>query len=312
MLNRLGTSLAGGAKVLSPELAEQAILDGVARPLGLDLEKAASAVLQVANANMADAVRLISIRRGYDRRDFALVAFGGAGALHGAEVARELSIPTVIVPPHPGVTSALGCLLVDIRHDLSAMLGAVAHEADEEEFENAFAGLEAEATARLRHEGVAPEDAVLQRLVSMRYLGQWRSLTVRCGTGPGALAEAVALFHEQHEREYAFRRDDTGADLPARPDRDRHHAQAGVQPGRGRAGAGAGAGAAQDPRGLLRRRGLGRHAGARARRAARRHRSDRPGDHRPAGRDHGGPAGGPGRGRRVAEHPDPPDGGLSP
>ncbi|WP_028925107.1 hydantoinase/oxoprolinase family protein [Pseudonocardia acaciae] len=212
-LNRLGTSLAGGAKMLRPELAEKAILGGVAGRLGLDLEQAASAILKVANANMADAVRLISIRRGYDPRDFALVAFGGAGALHGAEVARELGIPTVIVPPNPGVTSALGCLLVDIRHDLSAMFGAVAHEADTEEFESAYAGLEAEATARLRQEGVAPEDAVLQRMVSMRYLGQWRSLTVRCGSGKGALAEAVQLFHEQHEREYAFRRDDTPVEI---------------------------------------------------------------------------------------------------
>ncbi|MFC5993148.1 hydantoinase/oxoprolinase family protein [Pseudonocardia hispaniensis] len=213
VLNRLGTSLAGGAKVLRPELAEKAILDDIAQPLGLDVEQAASAILKVANANMADAVRLISIRRGYDPRDFALVAFGGAGALHGAEVARELGIPTVIVPANPGVTSALGCLLVDIRHDLSAMFGTLAHEADEEEFENAFAGLEAEASARLRHEGVAPQDAVLQRLVSMRYLGQWRSLNVKCGSGRGALAEAVQLFHEQHEREYAFRRDDTPVEI---------------------------------------------------------------------------------------------------
>ena len=70
---------------------------------------------------MADAVRLISIRRGYDPRDFALVVFGGAGPLHGAALAKELSIPTVLVPPNPGVTSALGCLLVDIRHDISVM-----------------------------------------------------------------------------------------------------------------------------------------------------------------------------------------------
>ncbi|GAA4618013.1 hydantoinase/oxoprolinase family protein [Saccharopolyspora hordei] len=209
VLNRLGTSLAGGAKTLAPELAEAALLDHVARPLGLSLEEAASAVLQVANANMADAVRLISIRRGYDPRDFALIAFGGAGALHGAEVARELGIPTVVVPPNPGVTSALGCLLVDIRHDLSAMFHAVGEEADVEEFENTFAGLEAEASARLRHEGVRAEDAVLQRTVSMRYLGQWRSLTVKCGSGPDALREAIELFHEQHEREHSFRRDDT-------------------------------------------------------------------------------------------------------
>ncbi|WP_190813164.1 hydantoinase/oxoprolinase family protein [Saccharopolyspora pogona] len=209
VLNRLGTALAGGAKVLSPELAENALRDQVARPLGLSIEEAASAVLRVANANMADAVRLISIRRGYDPRDFALIAFGGAGGLHGAEVARELNIPTVVVPPNPGVTSALGCLLVDIRHDLSAMFDAVGDEADVEEFENAFAGLEAEASARLRHEGVSAEDGVLQRTVSMRYLGQWRSLTVKCGSGPDALREAIELFHEQHEREYSFRRDET-------------------------------------------------------------------------------------------------------
>jgi N-methylhydantoinase A len=208
VLNRLGTSLAGGAKSLDPQLAEKALLEGVAQPLGFGLEQAASAVLSIANANMADAVRLISIRRGYDPRDFALVAFGGAGALHGAEVARDLSIPTVIVPPNPGVTSALGCLLVDIRHDLSAMFGHLAHEADEQAFEDAFTGLEAEATTRLRHEGVAPENSVLQRKVSMRYSGQWRSLTVDCGSGPGALADAVQLFHEQYEREYAFRQDD--------------------------------------------------------------------------------------------------------
>jgi N-methylhydantoinase A len=78
-----------------------------------DIE-AAAAIIDVANANMADAIRLVSIMRGYDPRDFALVAFGGAGALHGAALARDLAIPTVIVPPNPGVTSALGCLLVDI------------------------------------------------------------------------------------------------------------------------------------------------------------------------------------------------------
>jgi len=136
-LGRLGTQLAGGAKELAPELSEKA-LQRVAQPLGLELAEAAGAVVKVANANMADAVRLVSIRRGLDPRDFALVAFGGAGALHGAEVARELNIPTVIVPPNPGVTSALGCLLVDIRHDLSAMFSCLAADTDEAEFERTF------------------------------------------------------------------------------------------------------------------------------------------------------------------------------
>ena len=89
MLGRLGTELVGGAMTLDRGPAEDAIRDGVAEPLGLELLDAASAVIQVANANMADAVRLISIRRGYDPREFALVAFGGAGPLHGAALARS-------------------------------------------------------------------------------------------------------------------------------------------------------------------------------------------------------------------------------
>ena len=80
----------------------------VAAPLGYDAVRAADAIIQVANANMADAVRLISIRRGYDPRDFCLVAFGGAGSVHAAHLARELDIPGRC-PPYPGITSALGC-----------------------------------------------------------------------------------------------------------------------------------------------------------------------------------------------------------
>ncbi|MEI2777461.1 MAG: hydantoinase/oxoprolinase family protein [Tetrasphaera sp.] len=212
-LGRLGTSLAGGAKSLDPSLAREALRRRIVEPLGLELAEAAGAVVKVANANMADAVRLVSIRRGLDPRDFALVAFGGAGALHGAEVAKELSIPTVIVPANPGVTSALGCLLVDIRHDLSQMYNHEVATIDADDLEQHYLTLEAEASERLRHEKVPADRAVLQRLVSMRYRGQWRSLAVEIGSGPGALAEAVQRFHEQHEREFAFRRDEAAVEV---------------------------------------------------------------------------------------------------
>lgn len=213
VLNRLGTSLAGGAKTLDRELSREAISRVIAAPLGMGEAEAAHAILQVANANMADAVRLISIRRGYDPRDFALIAFGGAGALHGAEVARELNIPTVVVPANPGVTSALGCLLVDIRHDLSAMFTGLASETDPAEIETRFKTLEKEASSRLRHEGVSDENAVLQREISMRYAGQWRSLSVSIGSGRGALETAVETFHQEHEREFAFRQDDQPVEI---------------------------------------------------------------------------------------------------
>src|SRR5258708_34478297 len=102
----------------------------MAASFGLSREAAADAIVRVANANMSDAVRLISISRGYDPRDFALVAFGGAGALHGAAIAKDLAIPAVIVPPNPGVTSALGCLLVDMQHDFSESYFSPAGDAD--------------------------------------------------------------------------------------------------------------------------------------------------------------------------------------
>jgi N-methylhydantoinase A len=205
VLGRLGDELAGGAMRLDRGLAERALARSVADPLGLGVEEAALAVLTIANANMADAVRLISIRRGYDPREFALVVFGGAGPLHGAALARELSIPTVIVPPNPGITSAMGCLLVDIRHDLAAMFLRRADDVDVAEVEAEFGRLEDEARERLAHEGVPDHLVSLERSIAMRYLGQWRSLSVPVGAG--GIAAAVGRFHDEHEREFSYRRD---------------------------------------------------------------------------------------------------------
>lgn len=212
-LGRLGTKLAGGQITLDRAAAETAVQKGVAEPLKIGLHEAAKAIVSVANANMADAVRLISISRGYDPRDFALVAFGGAGALHGAALAKELSIPTVIVPPNPGVTSALGCLLVDIRHDLAQSYLKTATDADPKDIEANFLQMEAEAQSRLDKEGVKPGDIILQRSIDMMYQGQWRSLQVSVSSPFTSMEEAIDSFHVNHEREYAFRRDDAPVDL---------------------------------------------------------------------------------------------------
>lgn len=208
VLGRLGTSLAGGKITLDPKLAEASVQTSVAEPFGMELHEAAESIIAVANANMANAVRLLSISRGYDPRDFALVAFGGAGALHGAAIAKELSIPTVIIPPSPGVTSALGCLLVDIQHDFSESFMASAAETKPVDIETAFGRLEAMAFERLTYEGVASKDIVLQRSVEMMYQGQWRSLAV---PAPAYVSDIDALidgFHTEHEREFNFRRND--------------------------------------------------------------------------------------------------------
>jgi N-methylhydantoinase A len=211
-LGRLGNTLIGGAMKLDPAAAERTIRSRIAEPLGLTTAEAATAVIDVANANMADAVRLVSIRRGYDPREFALVVFGGAGALHGAALARELSIPTVLVPPNPGITSALGCLLVDVRHDLSTMFLGQVNAVDETELEREFAKLEAEGRVLLSHEGVSENQMEIRRLLDLRYLGQWRSLSVSVGS-PVDLASAVEQFHAEHEREHNYRRDDAPVEV---------------------------------------------------------------------------------------------------
>lgn len=231
VLGRLGEELIGGAMRLDRTASEEAIRAHIAEPLRLDVVEAAEAIIKVANANMADAVRLISIRRGYDPREFVLVAFGGAGPLHGAALAKELSLPTVLVPPNPGITSALGCLLVDVRHDLSAMFLGHVESVDRERLESEFAKLEGEAHERLEAEGVAEEQMSIQRMIDMRYLGQWRSLTVMV-TAPVDLEDAVACFHAEHERTYNYRRDGAPVEIyrlnvravgiTPKPDLERH------------------------------------------------------------------------------------------
>jgi N-methylhydantoinase A len=206
VLGRLSPQgLLGGAMPLDREAAAHAITEKIAEPLGYDAVRAADAIIQVANANMADAVRLISIRRGYDPRDFCLVAFGGAGSVHAAHLARELDVPAVVVPPYPGITSALGCLLLDVRHDLFRTYLTSADKASSTALEAEFAVLEDEARKRLAVEGIADDRVQLRRLMDMRYVGQWRSLTVPVSTPLEANLDATLdRFHNEHEREYAF------------------------------------------------------------------------------------------------------------
>jgi len=213
VLGRLSDRLAGGAVTLDKSLSAEAINRVVAKPLGLSLQEAAVSILKVANANMADAVRLVSIRRGYDPRDFALVTFGGAGPLHGVALARDLSIPTVLVPPAPGVTSALGCLLVDIKHDISRMYLRALEDVDMAEVDTAFRELETEGREHLSHEGVTEDRMSFQRHVDMRYLGQWRAMSIEVGENIASLDEAAASFHEEHGREHNYSRPDAPVEV---------------------------------------------------------------------------------------------------
>jgi N-methylhydantoinase A len=207
VLGRLAPELLDGAMHLDVAGAHAAIEKHIAAPLGMSVEAAAVAIISVANANMADAVRRISIRRGYDPREFALVVFGGAGPLHGVALAQDLDIPQVIVPPNPGITSALGCLLVDLRHDLSTTYFVPFNDISMPDLEAAFTKLEEDARQLLTDEGANPAQIELQRSLDMRYVGQWRSLSIPIATPLNAEA-IVQTFHNDYAREYMFKRED--------------------------------------------------------------------------------------------------------
>ena len=208
VLGRLGaeTRLAGRV-ALHPALAEQAI-DRIAEPLGYSRAEAATGILRVMRANMAGAIRLISVKRGHDPRDFALVAFGGAGPLYGVELARELGIPEVIVPFRPGLGSATGVLHVEVRHDFVQSIFATNERFDTAKINEAFATLEARARARLGRDGVAAEDVVLRREIDVRYYGQVSgglTLAVKGGAlDDDDIRSLFRAFHERHTEDYGY------------------------------------------------------------------------------------------------------------
>jgi N-methylhydantoinase A len=207
-LGRLNPSFfLGGEMTLDAGAAHRAIAGRVAAPLDLDPLAAASGIVEIANAHMIGAMRLVSVQRGYDPRDFVLVAFGGAGPLHANALARELGIPTVLVPPSPGIASAVGMLVTDIRHEFVATrrlrLDALAPAALEE----LFADFVAEGERRLARDGVPPADRRMLRSADLRYHGQSFELSVT--VPPGALSAADierlrAEFHAAHERAYGY------------------------------------------------------------------------------------------------------------
>lgn len=172
------TGLLGGAMALDVEAARRAIVNKVAQPLELKPEAAASGIIRLAVVTMAAAVRRISIERGHDPRDFVLVVSGGAGPLHAAAIARELSIPTVLVPPLPGHFSAWGMLLADIRFDYAQTFVGALDAADMNELEGKFRGMEAEAAASLRRTAPSLDTIEFSRFAEMRYAGQEHTVRV--------------------------------------------------------------------------------------------------------------------------------------
>jgi N-methylhydantoinase A len=208
VLGRLSSSL-GGRLELDRKLAEDAIAR-VAEPLGLDPLVCAEGILEICTESMASAIKMVSVDRGRDPRDFAVVTFGGAGAMHAAAIARSLDIGEIIVPPFAGVASAYGASVMDVRLDAEQTAYGECESLDPDEFEARFAALEEDVRGRLRDHGLADADIGVRRLAGLRYVGQSYEVETPVEgdrLDAAGLERLVTAFHDSHDREHGVRAD---------------------------------------------------------------------------------------------------------
>ncbi len=197
----------GGEIRLDAEASRAVLVERVAKPLGLDPVRVAAGIVEIANAHMIAAMRLVSVQRGYDPRDFLLVAFGGAGPVHANALARELGVPTVLIPPSPGIASALGMLMTDVKHEFVATRRQALSTLTPAALDTLFADFAAEGDARLAREAVPESSRRMLRSVDLRYHGQSHELGVTLPDGALAPADLEWLrdqFHAEHERAYGY------------------------------------------------------------------------------------------------------------
>ena len=205
----------GGGMALDTAAAARAV-QGLADRLGLGLHETAEGILTILNANMANAIRSRTVQKGIDPRGFALVAMGGAGPLHGAEVAAMMGIPEVIVPPYPGITSAMGLLTTDLKYDVARTQFRLLDGIDLATLGRELAEMEADLRARLAADRVAPADMRFARLGEMRYVGQGYELKIAIPDGAldaAAVAAVRARFDAAHAAEYGHAFPDSPVEL---------------------------------------------------------------------------------------------------
>jgi N-methylhydantoinase A len=204
-IGRLAPSLRLAGSVALDEALARKVVARIAGAFQLQIEEAADGIVRIAVARMVSAIKEISVARGYDPRDFALMAFGGAGPMHAAFIAEELEIAHVVVPLRPGNFCAFGALISDIRHDHLRTHRVELAGAHPAELERAFAAIETQAREAMIAEGMPRERIAMRRSAGMRYLGQSWDLVVRLPEAVSSLEELEGLFHLAHEKRYGYR-----------------------------------------------------------------------------------------------------------
>src|SRR5262245_59589151 len=216
VLGRLDRGNFLGGSMSLDEVAARRVIGDLARELGLSEREAAEGVITLINANMANAIRSRTVQKGIDPRNYALVAFGGAGPLHGTEVADMLGIPDVIVPPHPGITSAVGLLISDLRYDAIRTSFQVSGTADPGRINADFAAMAKELSDRFTADGIELGRVTFERRGDLRYVGQGYELKVPIPEGridEVVLTKVFEAFHDIHRREYGHHFADSAIEI---------------------------------------------------------------------------------------------------
>jgi N-methylhydantoinase A/oxoprolinase/acetone carboxylase beta subunit len=202
---------------LDAELARRAYEEGPAKALGMPVEEASMGAVQILTHSMVQSIEENSVRKGYDPRDFALVAEGGAGPLFAAQIALEVGAPYVLVPPYPGIAAAMGLLATDMVYEYVTTTYQRLSKLDAPALQLAFEQLEERAIAQLEADAIPADRIVVQRIAECRYLGQGYELRVDAGSGMidhDWIEKLRSDFHDIHEREYSRRFEEADIEIP--------------------------------------------------------------------------------------------------
>lgn len=206
VLGRLPQTLAGGGVTLDLDAARRAVYEHVAKPLHLSIEQAAEGIIRIVDENMLGALRVVSVARGMDPRELTLVPFGGAGPVHGCQMARLAGISTVLIPAAPGVLSAMGFLLADVRQVFSRTMVGIIGQLELDRYDQEITDLMSEATTWLEQEEIPATDRAIEITLDLRYRGQAYELPIPASvplTNDG-LDHARVAFDGEHKRRYGY------------------------------------------------------------------------------------------------------------
>ena len=196
-------TFAGGLNI-DVEKSRIAIESKIAKPLGMSVNEAALGIHAIVNSTMAQTLRLVSIKRGHDPRDFVLIPFGGAGPLQGGRLAENASINRILVPPTPGVLSAMGLMLAPIQHEALASFETAAESVDLSQLKGVFGPLDEQCAQKMKNDGVDLADTYVEYSAEVRYVGQSHQLEISMGDSldESSLSNAIQSFHDTHLTSY--------------------------------------------------------------------------------------------------------------